>query len=96
LAEKMTPRVSALDVKERSRRLSEAVRHISSEKNAAWMNWTGKILVDERGKQPGSWIGRNFAYKPIVVRSEDESLLGRFLNVRVVKTFQTYLEAVIV
>jgi len=96
LAEKMTPRVSVLDVKERSKSLAELVWRISSEKNAAWMNWTGKILVDERGKQPGSWVGRNFAYKPIVVRSEDESLLGRFVNVRVVKAFRTYLEAVIV
>jgi len=96
LAEKMMPRVSVSDVKERSKRLAELVRRISSEKNAAWMNWTGKILVDEIGKQPGSWIGRNFAYKPIVVRSENESLLGRFLDVRVVKTFQTYLEALIV
>jgi len=96
LAEKMTPRVSASDVKERSKRLSELVRRVSSEKNAAWMNWTGKILVDERGKQQGSWIGRNLAYKPIVVRSEDKSLFGKFVNVCVVKTFQTYLEAVIV
>jgi len=93
LAEKMTPKVAASDVKERSQRLAKLVRRISAEKNAAWMNWAGKILVDERGKQPGSWIGRNFAYKPIVVKSEDESLLGRVLNVRVVKTFQTYLEA---
>jgi len=60
------------------------------------MNWTGKMLVDERGKQPGSWIGRNFAYKPIVIKSEDESLFGKFVNVCVVKTFRTYLEGVIV
>jgi len=96
LAEKMTPCVSALEVKERSKRLAGSVRRISSEKNAAWMNWTGKILVDERGKQPGSWIGRNFAYKPVVIKSENESLIGKFVNARVVKTFQTYLEAVIV
>jgi MiaB/RimO family radical SAM methylthiotransferase len=96
LAEKMTPRIFASDVKERSKRLAELVRLVSAEKNAAWMSWTGKILVDERGKQAGSWIGRNFAYKPVVVKSENESLLGRFLNVQVVKTFQTYLEAVIV
>jgi len=69
------------------------VRRISSEKNGAWINWTGKILVDEKGKQPDSWIGRNFAYKPIVIKSKDESILGKFLNIRVVKTFQTYLEA---
>jgi len=92
-AEKMAPRVSASDVKERSKLLAELVRRVSSEKNAVWMNWTGKILVDERGKQPGSWIGRNFAYKPIVIKSEDESLIGKFVNVHVVKTFQTYLEA---
>jgi len=96
LAEKMTPYVSVSDVKERSKCLAWLMRRISSEKNAAWLNWTGKILVDERGKQMGSWIGRNFAYKPIVIRSEDKFLLGRFLNVRVVKTFQTYLEAVVV
>jgi MiaB-like tRNA modifying enzyme len=96
LAEKMTSLISASDVTERSKRLAELVRQISAEKNAAWMNWTGKILIDEPGKQSGSWIGRNFAYKPIVIKSEDETLFGRFLDARVVKTFQTYLEAVAV
>src|SRR3990170_4308647 len=92
-AEKMESIVSASDVTGRSKRLAELVRRISAEKNLAWMNWTGKILIDERGKQPDSWIGRNFAYKPIVIKSEDETLFGKFLNVRVVTTFQTYLEA---
>ena len=96
LAEKMESIVSASNVTERSKRLAELVRRISAEKNRAWMNWTGKILIDERGKQPDSWIGRNFAYKPIVIKSEDETLFGKFLNVRVVTTFQTYLEAAIV
>jgi len=96
LAVRMAQRVSVFDVKERSRRMAELVKRISSEKNEAWMNWTGKILVDERGKQQGSWIGRNFAYKPVVIKSVDESLFGEFVDVRVVKTFQTYLEAVIV
>ena len=95
-AEKMESIVSASNVTERSKRLAELVRRISAEKNRAWMNWTGKILIDERGKQPDSWIGRNFAYKPIVIKSKDETLFGKFLNVQVVKTFQTYLEAVIV
>ena len=96
LAEKMESIVSASNVTERSKRLAELVRRISAEKNRAWMNWTGKILIDEKGKQPDSWIGRNFAYKPIVIKSKDETLFGKFLNVQVVKTFQTYLEAVIV
>ena len=95
-AEKMESIVSASNVTERSKRLAELVRRISAEKNRAWMNRTGKILIDERGKQPDSWIGRNFAYKPIVIKSKDETLFGKFLNVQVVRTFQTYLEAVIV
>jgi threonylcarbamoyladenosine tRNA methylthiotransferase CDKAL1 len=96
LAEKMASIVSPSDIAARSKRLAELARQISSEKNKVWMNWTGKILIDERGKQPDSWIGRNFAYKPIVIKSKDETLFGKFLNVRVAKTFQTYLEAVII
>jgi len=96
LAERMTPRVSVCEVRERSRRLGGLVRRVCLERNAGWMNWTGRVLVDERGKLKGSWVGRNFAYKPVVVKSGDESLFGRFVNVRVVRTFQTYLEAEIV
>jgi len=95
-AEKMTPRVSVSEVGERSRRLAGLVRRVSSERNMGWLNWSGRVLVDERGKQGGSWVGRNLAYKPIVIKSGDESLFGRFVNVRVVRTFQTYLEAEIV
>jgi len=96
LAEKMTPKVSSLEVKERSQRMASLAKKISVEKNKAWMNWKGRILVDERGKQPNSLIGRNFAYKPIVVRSESQQLLGNFINANVTRTFQTYLEADII
>ena len=72
--------------------MAELVRRIAFEKNQAWIDWKGQILIDEKGKKPGSWIGRNFTYKPVVVKSK-ESLLGRTVNVHVVKSFQTYLEA---
>ena len=81
-------------IKSRSRRLSEIVRGISHERNKRWLGWEGEILVDEKGKG-SSWIGRNTAYKPIVVKSK-ENLLGRFLKVKVTKAFSTYLEADIV
>jgi threonylcarbamoyladenosine tRNA methylthiotransferase CDKAL1 len=93
IAEKMTSKISAEEVKSRSQNLAKLVKQVSAMKNAAWKGWTGKILIDEKGKKPGSWIGRNFAYKPVVIKSEDNSLLGKPLDVRVVKTFQTYLEA---
>ena len=79
------------EVKGRSRRMSELVRRVSFKRNRAWMGWEGKVLIDERGKG-NSWIGRNFAYKPVVIKDDGFSL-GRFMDVRVVETFQTYLEA---
>ena len=78
-------------IKSRSRRLSEVVRRISWRRNEEWIGWEGEILVDEKGRG-SSWIGRNFAYKPIVVKS-NKNLIGRFLKVRVTRAFTTYLEA---
>jgi threonylcarbamoyladenosine tRNA methylthiotransferase CDKAL1 len=93
LAEKMVPKVSPLEIKKRSGKMASLAKKISTEKNSAWINWKGRILIDEHGKQPDSFIGRNFAYKPIVVKSKNQSLFGNFVNVYVAKTFQTYLEA---
>jgi len=81
-------------IKSRSRRLSEIVRDISLERNKRWLGWEGKILIDEKGKG-FSWIGRNFAYKPIVVKSK-ENLIGRFLKVKITKALSTYLEAEVI
>jgi MiaB-like tRNA modifying enzyme len=91
----MKPFVHPREVKERSRRLAEVSKRVSLERNRAWLGWEGRILVDEVGKKVLSWVGRNFAYKPVVVKS-GEVLFGRFLVVRVVRVFPTYLEAEIV
>jgi len=94
-AGKMKPLVHPRDVRERSRRLAEFSKRFSLERNREWMGWEGKILVDEVGKGASSWVGRNFAYKPIVVKNS-EFLLGKLLDIRVVSVFPTYLEAQIV
>ena len=49
------------------------------------------FLVDEKGRD-SSWIGRNFAYKSVVIKT-GEFLLGEFVKVRVTRAFSTYLEA---
>jgi len=95
LAEKLEPKVPPTEIKARSKRMAELVRRIASEKNKAWIGWKGEILIDEKGKRQCSWVGRNFAYKPIVVKSR-ESLLGKNVNVHVVKAFQTYLQAEVI
>jgi MiaB-like tRNA modifying enzyme len=81
-------------VKERSRRISHYKKRITYERNKIWQNWSGEIIIDEKGKD-FSWIGRNFAYKPIVIK-EKKDLLGRLINVKVSKIFSNYLEADIV
>jgi threonylcarbamoyladenosine tRNA methylthiotransferase CDKAL1 len=89
-AEKMKA-LSPKEVKRRSKEVAELSRKISLERNRAWMGWEGTVLFDERGKGE-SWMGRNFAYKPVVVKG-GESLVGRFVQVRVVNAFSTYLKA---
>ncbi len=95
-AERMTPKIAQNEIVERSKKMTALVRRITAEKNKAWINWKGRILVDEVGKQPESFIGRNFAYKPIVVKSSDHSLLGKSISVQVKRAFRTYSEAEIV
>jgi len=88
-------RIPPREVKKRSKRIAELCNRISFEKNKKWINWTVRVLIDEEGKYPASWIGRNFAYKPTVIKS-NEPLFGRFLNTHIVKAFATYLEAEII
>jgi threonylcarbamoyladenosine tRNA methylthiotransferase CDKAL1 len=78
------------EIKERSKKMADLSRRISFEKNKTWINWEGTVIFDEKGKGK-SWIGRNFAYKPLVTK-DDEFLLGKIVKVRVVKAFPTYLE----
>jgi threonylcarbamoyladenosine tRNA methylthiotransferase CDKAL1 len=82
--------VELTEIKRRSTEAAKLVKRISLERNQRWVGWAGEVLVDEKGKVPGSWIGRNFAYKPVVVKIS-ENLLGKTLQVKVVKAFSTYL-----
>jgi threonylcarbamoyladenosine tRNA methylthiotransferase CDKAL1 len=82
--------VEPVEIKRRSTEASKLVKRISLERNQRWIGWTGEVLIDEKGKVPGSWIGRNFAYKPVTVKSS-ANLLGETLRVKVVKAFSTHL-----
>ena len=81
------------EIKRRSTQAAKLTKQVSLERNQRWIGWTGEILVDEKGKVAGTWVGRNFAYKPIAVKSSDD-LLGKTLQVRVVKVFSTHLSAI--
>ena len=70
--------------KKRSQILTKEFNKICTEKNKKWLNWEGEILVDEIG-QEGSFIGRNYCYKPVVIQSK-ENILGKKVNVKIIKT----------
>jgi len=83
--------IPSKEIKARSVRLAALTRRVSLENNRGWISWSGKILIDEKG-YGDSWIGRNFVYKPVVVRSH-QNLLGSCLEVEIIDGFPTYLKA---
>jgi len=86
--------IDASTVRNRSRRLAKLARRTSLNRNRRWLGWEGEVLIDEKGRG-SSWIGRNFAYKPIVIRSR-KNMMGRVLQVKVAEASSTYLEAEII
>jgi len=93
-AAEMPDQIVATEIKRRSTEAAKLAKQTSLERNQRWLGWTGKILIDEKGKIPNSWVGRNFAYKPVAVKS-NEVLLGKTLQVNVNKAFSTNLTATI-
>src|SRR3989344_641629 len=79
---RMTGQIHGREIKRRSRTLTDICDQLSLDGNARWLGWTGKILVDEVGKN-NTFIGRNFAYKQVVVRADKELTLGTRVNVRI-------------
>ena len=82
------------EIKCRSTLAAELAKRISLEQNKRWVGWTGEVLIDEKGKVEGSWVGRNFAYKPVAVTST-KSLLGKMVRVKVVEAATTYIKGML-
>ena len=83
------------EIKRRSTQAAELAKQVSAKQNKKWTGWIGEVLIDEKGKKDDSWIGRNFAYKPVVIKSSDD-LLGKTLKVEVTEAMQTYLKGKII
>jgi len=77
--------------KNRSRLITSVFEWDVLEKNKKWVNWEGKVLIDEKGKD-NSWVGRNYAYKPVLLFGDYE--LGQTLDIKVVKHTTYDLRAV--
>jgi len=91
-ASKMNDRfVSPSEIKRRSRMVAALSREVGLANNMRWVGWRGEVLIDERGKA-GSWVGRNFAYKPVVLKDNASSLLGEFVEVEIVDAASNFLK----
>jgi MiaB-like tRNA modifying enzyme len=82
--------IDKLEIKRRSAEAAAMARQTSLSRNQHWLGWEGDILVDEKGSIAGTWVGRNFGYKPIAVRSP-KNLLGETLHVKVLKAAEAHL-----
>jgi len=87
-AEGMDGQLHGRETKKRSRMLSALWRRLSFERNRGWTGWRGDILIDEAGRGD-SVVGRNFAYKPVVLR--DPVDLGEFVEVEITRAGRGYL-----
>ncbi|RLE45230.1 hypothetical protein DRJ22_04905 [Candidatus Woesearchaeota archaeon] len=74
--------------KDRSRTLTELHKNIALENNKKWIGWQGEILLDEFGKND-STIGRNFAYKPVIIQGRHE--LGKKVRVKITEAKPRFL-----
>ncbi|RLE43538.1 hypothetical protein DRJ16_03705 [Candidatus Woesearchaeota archaeon] len=85
-AAKMPNQIHGSETKKRSSFLTALHTNIARMQNEKWIDWQGKALIDEIGKN-NSLIGRNFAYKPIVIKNHKESdpadFLGKFIKVKI-------------
>ena len=84
------PQLDNSVIKERSQILSKIIEESSLKCNSKWLNWEGNCIIDETGKKPNTMIGRNFAYKPVVVKG-DKELFGEQIKVKITDYSSHYL-----
>lgn len=77
-------------VNKRSSELYRLVKKTGLEKNKEWIGWKGEVLVDK--KVDDGFFGRNFAYKPIFISTE-EKIFGKFLEVEISDAAKNFLIA---
>ena len=76
------------ETKKRSRELSSLWRNLLAERNRSWLGWEGEAVIDEEGRDE-TMVGRNLAYKPIVVKASMEP--GEIVTVKITEAKSSYL-----
>lgn len=89
----MEGQISSQIAKKRSSLMTGLSKRIQNERNRGWIGWKGPVLVDEQVR--GAVIGRNFAYKPCLIRSDfGVCPLGSEVDVEVTDATASTLRAI--
>ncbi len=76
-------KLPTLKVKNRGIEMTKTFKDTAAEENKKWQGWKGDILITEKGLGD-TWIGRNFAYRPVIVKGNLS--LGDIISAKVTKT----------
>jgi MiaB/RimO family radical SAM methylthiotransferase len=83
-------------IKRRSKELKMVYDQLALRQNQRWVGWTGEIYIDEKGKN-NTFIGRNFAYKPVIVKNKKNcDLFGKTVKIKVENVTSYDLKAKII
>jgi MiaB-like tRNA modifying enzyme len=77
-AEKLKQLPSSV-INKRSKELSIVVRNVSKKRNEKWLDWEGKVFIDELNDD--FVTGRNYAYKPVIIK--EKLKLGDIIDVKI-------------
>jgi len=80
-AAKMENQIEGKEIKRRSTVLAGIFSNIARMQNERWLRWKGFVIIDGKGTNKGQMVGRNFAYKQIVVEGNFE--LGQKVKVEI-------------
>ena len=68
-------------IQDRFSSLASICQNITILQNEKWVGWEGYVVINEKSPEEKQWIGRNFAYKPILV--EGNFKLGDIVKVKI-------------
>jgi threonylcarbamoyladenosine tRNA methylthiotransferase CDKAL1 len=70
------------EIKRRSGIVTDVCHRVMKEQNKKWIGWKGRVFINEKGKN-GSSVGKNFAYKQVVLKQQIP--LGSWVDVVIVE-----------
>jgi len=89
-AASLPDQVSGDLIKKRVSIINSTFEYISFARNKKWVNWTGEVIIEKKGNDD-SYIARNYAYRPVIVRGNFK--LGEKVKVKVIGNTINYLVA---